>query len=92
MKPKRGISTVDASPSEMAHTIDTLERLKEYMKNEFSQISENLSNVTENVATKECTTRLMSIIDEQKEKLQKMEDKIAVMDSHIMESICHQMD
>ena len=68
----------------MPHTIDTLESLKEYMKNEFSQISENLSNVTENMATKECITRLMSIIDEQKEKIQKMEDKIAVMDSHII--------
>ena len=83
-KPKRGKSTVDASPSAMPHTIDTLESLKEYMKNEFSQISENLSNVTENMATKECITRLMSIIDEQKEKIQKMEDKIAVMDSHII--------
>ena len=35
------------------------------------------------MATKECITRLMSIIEEQKGKIQQMENKIAVMDSHI---------
>ena len=53
------------------------------MKNEFSKINDNFSDVTENMATKDCITRLMNIIDEQKQKIEQMEGNIAIIESHI---------
>ena len=82
MKPNLGKSITDTPPSPTLQRIDTLESLKEYMKKDFRQINGNLSNVTDNMATKDCITRLMNIIDEQKEKIQEMEVKTAIMESH----------
>ena len=53
------------------------------MKDEFSKINDNLIEVTEKMVTKDCITSLMSIIEVQKKKIEQMEDKIAVMESHI---------
>ena len=82
-KPKRGKSTIDGSPSPQPIPIDTIESLRDYMKNEFSKINENLFEVTEKMVTKDCITSLMNIIDVQKEEIEQMEDKLAIMESHI---------
>ena len=44
---------------------------------------EKLEKLEEKVAMKECTSSLMTIINEQKETIARMEDKIAVLESHI---------
>ena len=44
---------------------------------------ETLEKLEEKVATKECISNLLTIINEQKEKIARMEDKIAVLESHI---------
>ena len=44
---------------------------------------EKLEKLEEKVATKECISSLMTIINEQKEILVRMEDKIAILESHI---------
>ena len=62
---------------------DSSENLKEYMKENFEQMKEKLAEVTENMATNENVNNLLKIINEQKQKIEKMEDQIAVMESHI---------
>ena len=42
-----------------------------------------LETLEEKVATKECISHLMTITNEQKETSARMEDKIAILESHI---------
>ena len=51
--------------------------------NNFDILFEKLEKLEEKVATKECISSLMKIINEQKETIARMEDKIAVLESHI---------
>ena len=69
-KPKREKSTIDGSPSPQPTPIDAIESLRDYMKDEFSKINENLIEVTEEMVTKDCITSLVSIIEVQKKKIE----------------------
>ena len=84
-KARRGKATTDGSlsPSQQPAAIDTIESLRDYIKCKFSKINDNLFEVTEKMATKDCIISLMDIIDAQKKTIEKMEDKIVIMESHI---------
>ena len=54
----------------------TVESLYKFMK-------EKLDDLDQNVATKSCIDKLLNKIQEQKQKISEMDDKIAVLESHI---------
>ena len=44
---------------------------------------EKINDMTEKMATKDCINNLLTIIDEQKLKIEQLESKVVVMESHI---------
>ena len=82
-KPKRGKSTVDGSPSPQSIAMDSIESLRDYMKNKFSKINDNLFELTEKMATIDCITSLMNIADVQTTKIDQLEAMIAIIESYI---------
>ena len=44
---------------------------------------EKINDITEKMATKDCNNNLLTIIDEQKLKIEQLESKVVVMESHI---------
>ena len=73
-KPRKEKSS-GATPTDPAMEF-TVESLYKLMK-------EKLDDLDQKVATKSCIDKLLNIIEEQKQKMSEMEDKIAVLESHI---------
>ena len=66
-KPKNGNSTAAAQVTDIA----------------LENLFEKLENLEEEIATKECISTLMETISNPKEIIAKMEDKIAILHSHV---------
>ena len=49
----------------------------------YKLMKEKLDDLDQKVATKSCIDKLLNIIEEQKQKMSEMEDKINILESHI---------
>ena len=74
-KPRKG-KPDSPSHATLPHSGLTMESLYDLMTEHFTKLEEK-------VATKDCINGLMEILNDQKQKISMMEDKIAVMESHI---------
>ena len=83
-RPKRGKTSEVTSPSLPALPADfSVDSLRDYMKENFETMLKKINDITEKMATKDCINNLLTIIDEQKLKIEQLESKVVVMESHI---------